>query len=64
MRIILNVLALLMIFAGGVWFLQGINIIPGSFMTGQSQWTVIGGIVFVVGLGLLVVANRKRSPEK
>ncbi|OGO27999.1 MAG: hypothetical protein A2136_06075 [Chloroflexi bacterium RBG_16_54_11] len=59
MRIFLNVIALLLIFAGGVWFLQGISVIPGSFMTGQSQWAVYGGIVFVVGLGLLVFANRK-----
>ncbi len=59
MRIFLTIVALLLIFVGGVWFLQGINAIPGSFMTGQSQWTVYGGITFVVGLGLLVFANRK-----
>ncbi len=61
MRIFLTIVALLLIFMGGVWFLQGINVIPGSFMTGQSQWTVYGGITFVVGLGLLVYANRRRS---
>ena len=65
MRIVLNIIALLLIFAGGVWFLQGINVIPGSFMTGQSQWVVYGGITFVVGLGLLVFANRRKaSPPK
>jgi len=64
-RIVLNIIALLLIFAGGVWFLQGINVIPGSFMTGQSQWVVYGGITFVVGLGLLVFANRRKaSPPK
>ncbi len=65
MRIFLNVIALLLIFAGGVWFLQGINVIPGSFMTGQSQWAVYGGITFILGLALLVFANRKvRSQTK
>ena len=23
---------------GVIWFLQGVNILPGSFMTGQIQW--------------------------
>jgi hypothetical protein len=33
MKIALNILAILLIFAGVVWFFQGINIIPGIFMT-------------------------------
>ncbi len=64
MRIFLTIVALLLIFMGGVWFLQGINVIPGSFMTGQSQWVVYGGITFIVGLGLLVFANRRRIDQK
>lgn len=65
MRIFLNIIAVLIILVGAVWILQGINVIPGSFMTGQSQWAVYGGIALVVGLGLLVLANRKRvSPPK
>jgi hypothetical protein len=46
--------------AGIIWFLQGINVLPGSFMTGQVQWAAYGGIAFLVGLGLLIVANRKK----
>ena len=66
MRILLNIIAVLFILVGGVWFLQGINIIPGSFMTGQSQWAIYGGIALIVGIVLLVVANRKRvsAPKK
>ena len=60
MRIFLSIIAVLVILVGAVWFLQGINIIPGSFMTGQSQWAVYGGIALVIGLGLLVFANRKK----
>jgi hypothetical protein len=59
MRILWNVLAILLIIIGGVWFLQGINILPGSFMTGQSEWAVFGAIFIVLGLGLLVYANLK-----
>lgn len=45
---------------GLIWFLQGINILPGSFMTGQIQWAVYGGIAVIVGAALLVAANRLR----
>jgi hypothetical protein len=65
MRIFLNILAVLIILVGIVWFLQGINIIGGSVMTGQSQWAIYGGIAVVAGLGLLAFANlRKTSPPK
>jgi hypothetical protein len=66
MRIFLNVIAVILLLVGGVWFLQGINVIPGSFMTGQSQWAIYGSIAFVAGIGLLVFANRKKasSPNK
>ena len=40
-----------LIVVGCIWFLQGINILPGSFMTGQIRWAVYGGIAVVVGLG-------------
>ena len=61
MRTVLNIVAVLLIFAGGVWILQGINILPGSFMTGQPRWAIIGAVVVVAGIGLLVFANRRRS---
>jgi LPXTG-motif cell wall-anchored protein len=60
MRIVFNVLGGLLLLAGGVWFLQGINILPGSFMTGQTKWAVYGGLLMVAGIGLLVSANRRR----
>jgi hypothetical protein len=60
MRIALNVLGVLSLLMGGVWFLQGIDILPGSFMTGQTKWAVYGGLLLVAGIGLLIVANRRR----
>ena len=41
------VVGVLMCVVGGVWFLQGIDVLKGSFMTGQGVWTVIGVILFV-----------------
>jgi len=48
---------------GGVWFLQGVNVLPGSFMTGQTQWAVYGGIAFAVGFFVLYRSWRKRPPS-
>jgi hypothetical protein len=60
MRIAMNVFGVLCLLLGCVWVLQGINILPGSFMTGQTKWAIYGGILVIVGLGLLVSANRRR----
>jgi LPXTG-motif cell wall-anchored protein len=60
MRIVLNIVAVLLMLIGIGWFLQGINVLPGSVMSGQSQWAVIGGISFLVGIGLLWFANRRK----
>lgn len=60
MRIALNVAGVLFLLTGGVWFLQGINVLPGSFMTGQKKWAVYGGILVIAGIALLMAANRRR----
>ena len=60
-KIILNVLGVLLILGGGVWILQGINVLPGSFMTGQIRWAIYGGISAAVGIALLVLANRRKT---
>jgi hypothetical protein len=61
MRIVSNVLGVLCLLVGCVWVLQGINILPGSFMTGQTKWAIYGGILLVAGIGLLISANRRRA---
>lgn len=60
MRILLNVLGVLCLLAGCVWVLQGINILPGSFMTGQTKWAIYGAVLIVVGIAMLTSANRRR----
>ena len=61
MRLALNVIGVLLAGMGTTWFLQGINVLPGSFMTGQLRWAVYGGIAVAVGLALLFMANRRRD---
>ncbi len=60
MRIASTVVAVLCLLVGCIWFLQGVNVLPGSFMTGPTKWAVYGALLFIVGLGVLVVANRCR----
>lgn len=60
MRALLNVIGILMILAGGTFFLQGINILPGSYMTGDPKWAITGGIMAVVGIGLTFWVNRRK----
>ena len=61
MRTALRILGAILVLFGTVWFLQGINVLPGSFMTGQIQWAVYGGIAMVIGISLLLTASRRRS---
>jgi hypothetical protein len=60
MRISLNILGAVLIAGGTIWILQGVNILPGSFMTGQMVWAWRGVAAAVVGILLLLVVNRKR----
>jgi hypothetical protein len=59
MKIVLNIVGVLMILMGTIWFLQGINVLPGSFMTGQIRWAVYGACAVLVGLIVLTRANRR-----
>ena len=59
MRLTLKILGAILIAIGGIWFLQGINFLPGSFMTGQIRWAVYGGITVVVGIACLFAAKRR-----
>ena len=60
MKIILNILGILLILAGGTFFLQGINVLPGSYMAGDPQWAINGGIMIIVGIGLMIWAGRRK----
>ena len=60
MRTASIVLGVLLVLIGIVWILQGINVLPGSFMTGQTKWAVNGAIAAVIGIVLIVWARGRR----
>jgi hypothetical protein len=46
------VLGAVAILVGAVWILQGAGVLPGSFMTGQRMWLIIGVVVAIAGAAL------------
>ena len=63
MRLISKILGGLLVAFGLIWILQGVNILPGSFMTGQFVWAWRGAGTAAAGILLLLLpfALRKRQ---
>jgi hypothetical protein len=61
MQLTLRILAICLIGMGTVWILQGVNILPGSFMTGQMVWAYRGAATALVGLILLPFTFRRKK---
>jgi uncharacterized membrane protein len=64
MRPFLLVLGVLLIAAGAVWIAQGLDLpfAPGSFMTADRAWVLIGAITVVAGV-VAVGWSRQRDPS-
>jgi hypothetical protein len=58
-RVLATILCGPMLLIGVVWILQGINILPGSFMTGDPKWAVFGAGLVVLGAALTWWLNRR-----
>jgi hypothetical protein len=43
---------------GVVWILQGLDVLKGSFMTGEAFWAWMGALAVLFGLPLLVRARK------
>lgn len=54
-----RIVGVVLVLVGAVWFLQGINVLPGSFMTGQLRWAVYGGLSLAAGIALLVLGRKR-----
>lgn len=60
MRAVWIILGIVCVLLGGLWTLQGLDVVKGSGMSGNSMWAIIGPIVAVVGLLLLLYGSRSR----
>ena len=45
---------------GLVWIGQGSGVIPGSFMTGDPRWALIGAVLVAIGIVVAWTAFRRR----
>lgn len=60
MTALLDTVSVILLVFGGMWILQGVGVLPGSFMTGQMKWALYGAIALALGLALRLIANRRR----
>ena len=58
------VLGLLALVLGGVWTLQGLDVLSDSKMSGVTAFAIIGPILAIIGLVLIVVGMRIRNRSK
>jgi hypothetical protein len=61
-RVLLVVAGALIAIAGIVFTLQGVGDVTGSFMTGATQWAIIGPVIAIVGLVLMGFGLLRRRP--
>ena len=61
LKVLATILSGPMLVIGCIWILQGVNLLPGSFMTGHLQWAVYGGALAFVGACLVYWVNRGRA---
>jgi hypothetical protein len=49
---------------GLIWFLQGIGVLPGSFMTGSQFWAMAGAFAVIVGLIVIAIGLTRKKGNR
>ena len=60
MKWVLYFIGVLMFLMGSVFILQGVGALPVGGMAYQIKWAYIGTVIDLVGIGLIVLASRRR----
>jgi hypothetical protein len=60
MTLALKIAGWVLVVVGAVWVLQGLNLLGGSFMSGQLHWAAIGVGTIILGTALIVRGRTKR----
>jgi hypothetical protein len=61
MKWVLFIIGVLLFLMGTVWILQGLGLYHVGGMAYQIKWTYAGIVVDLVGIGLIVLARRRRN---
>ncbi len=60
MKWVINMVGVILVVVGIIWLFQGIDILPGSFMSGRSLYAILGVVLGVIGVLTLAYNNRRR----
>lgn len=63
LRTILIVLGSIALVAGAIFAGQGMGAIPGSFMTGDRTWLIVGLIMAFLGVALILFGTNRSKPR-
>jgi uncharacterized integral membrane protein len=64
MKWIFIIVGALLILIGGVWVLQGTNVLTQGEMAGHMKWTLIGGILAAAGIAFVVIGSRRKKATR
>jgi uncharacterized membrane protein YjjP (DUF1212 family) len=48
---------------GLIWALQGFGVLPGSFMSNNPTWSIIGSITALIGIVIVILSGRRLSSK-
>jgi hypothetical protein len=61
MRIVSTLLGVVMLAAGTIWILQGLNLaFRVGFMVGDKHWVLYGAILGILGIGQVIWSNTRQ----
>jgi hypothetical protein len=61
LRLAVRIVAGVVLLAGVVFFFQGIGVLPGSFMTGRSEWAIVGAALVAGAAALFWLSGLVRK---
>jgi hypothetical protein len=61
LTVVRYLIAAVLVLAGLVWIGQGLGFIPGSFMSAQPIWAIIGAVLVVGGVALAWTTRRRST---
>lgn len=61
MRWIPYIVSVILILAGGVFFLQGMSLLPSRVMYGKPEWVVIGAGMVIAGAAIIFFQRRAKT---
>ncbi len=64
MKWVLIIVGALLILIGGVWALQGLNVLTQGAMAGHTKWTLIGSVLALAGIVLVVIGASRKKPNR